>query len=121
MNRAITAITITAIGAILLAWAPSAAYAGGGFSSPATVLEGWGCGITEEIGGPGVTFDTHSVVNKKNTKITCHFTGLTPQDPSLISRGFVCGTFAGATTNSMMVVDENGDGMLRCSIHTNNP
>ncbi len=30
MNRAITAITITAISAILLAWAPSTAYAGNG-------------------------------------------------------------------------------------------
>ena len=125
MNRKqiLSSATIAALAGILLAWAPSAAYAGGGgggggFESPATVAEGWGCGIGPSLGGPGFTTDTHSIINKKFTKITCHFTGLTPQDPALINRGFACGTFAGGvTTDTMMVVDDEGNGMLRCIIH----
>jgi len=113
-NKILNAITITAISAILLAWAPSTAYAG--FSSPATVITEFGCALGSADGGPGFTTDTHSVVNKNFHKITCHFTGLTPQDPALINKGFVCGTFLGLTTDSMAVVDENGDGMLRCII-----
>ena len=120
MNRKqiLSSVTIAAIATILLAWAPSAAYGWGGFSSPATITEGFNCFIGAELGGPGFTTDTHSVINKKNTKITCHFTGLTPQDPALINRVFACGTFAGGvTTDTMMVVDDEGNGMLRCIIH----
>jgi len=116
MNRkqVLSSVTIAAIATILLAWAPSAAYAG--FSSPATVITEFGCSLATAEGGPGGTTDTHSVVNKNFHKITCHFTGLTPQDPALINKGFVCGTFLGLTTDSMAVVDENGDGMLRCIV-----
>ena len=120
MNRKqiLSSATIAVFAGILLTWAPTAAYGGGGFQSPATVEEGWGCFVTSAIGGPGFTTDTHSVINKNFTKITCHFTGLTPQDPALIFRGFGCSTLSGGgTTNSFMVVDENGDGMLRCIIH----
>ena len=118
-NKILSGTVIAAFAAILLTWAPSAAYGGnGGFTSPATVAEGWGCGIGSELGGPGFTTDTHSIINKKFTKITCHFTGLTPQDPALIVTGFLCNTFAGGgTTDTMMVVDDEGNGMLRCIIH----
>ena len=89
MNRKqiLSSATIAVFAGILLTWAPTAAYGGGGFQSPATVEEGWGCFVTSAIGGPGFTTDTHSVINKNFTKITCHFTGLTPQDPALIFRG----------------------------------
>ena len=119
-NKILSGTVIAAFAAILLTWAPSAAYGGGGggFESPATVVEGWGCGIGSELGGPAVTTDTHSIINKKFTKITCHFTDLTPQDPALINKGFLCNTFAGGlTTDTMMVVDDEGNGMLRCIIH----
>ena len=118
MNRKqiLSSATIAAIAGILLAWAPSAAY-GGGFTSPAVVSEGWGCGIGDTIGGPGFTTDTHSIINKKFTKLTCNFTGLTPQDPALITRGFDCGTNAGVTSDTIMVVDDEGNGMLRCIMH----
>ena len=122
MNRKqiLSSATIAVFAGILLTWAPTAAYGGGGLPSenPAIIMEGFGCSINALIGGPGFTTDTHSMVNKNNAKMTCHFTGLTPQDPSLISRNFGCNTPGGFTSNTLMVVDENGDGMLRCIIHT---
>ena len=115
MNRAITAITITAIGAILLSWAPSAAYAGA--DNSATITKDFGCFI--EIGGHfGLTFQmTHSVVNNNKEVLTCHFTGLTnPPAKTEVFKGWDCGTFAGSTTNTFFIVNPSGNGMIRCIV-----
>jgi len=77
MNRAITAITITAIGAILLAWAPGAAYAGVPSNNGAMVFhEGvctWDSGATD-----GLVFadNVQVVLNQNWWKLTCHFFGV---------------------------------------------
>ena len=113
-NKILSGTVIAAFAAILLAWAPSAAYAGNG---GATVITEFGCSLIPADGGPGFTTDTHAVGNGNNVKMTCHFTGLTPQSPAFIKKGFLCGTPFGLTTNTMVVVDDEGNGMLRCIIH----
>ena len=75
MNRVITAITITAISAILLAWAPSTAYAGVD-NMPAMVLkeDGQTCFIPLDAGSSVVVpADTLTqVANKHHAMLNCH-------------------------------------------------
>ena len=117
MNRKqiLSSVTIAAIAGILLAWAPSAAYAG--TSNSATVITEFGCFLGSNVGGPANSVEQHSVTNKNTSKLTCHFTGLSFTDQAQIFKGFPCGTFAGLTTDSMAVVDDEGNGMLRCIVH----
>ena len=119
MNRkqVLSSVTIAAIATILLAWAPSTAYAGVFVGPEATVIMDFGCSLAPDDGGPGFTTESHSVENKNFTKLTCHFTGLPFTDQAQIFKGFLCNTFAGLTTDSMSVVDDEGNGMLRCIIH----
>ena len=119
MNRKqiLSVTTITAFAAILLAWAPSAAYAGNG---GATVITEFGCFLAEaDGGGPGGSFttDSHSVTNKNMSKIVCHFTGV-PNDTgaAIHHSGFTCGTFGTSTTDTKSVVSELGDATLVCKV-----
>ena len=116
MNRAITAITITAIGAILLAWAPSMAYAGAP-SNGATITKDFGCFIN--LGGHFGTTDemSRTVVNNNREVLTCHFTGITnPPTETEIFKGWGCSTFSGGTTNTFFIVNPSGNGMIRCIV-----
>jgi len=103
------------ISAILLAWAPSAAYAGA--DNSATIIKDFGCFI--DIGGhEGLTFQmTHLVVNKNKEVVTCHFKGLTnPPAAAETFTGWLCFTLTGDTTNTFFVVNPSGNGMIRCIV-----
>ena len=123
MNRKqiLSSATIAAFAAILLAWAPSTAYAGNGsFGSPATVITEFGCTLIEaDGGGPGGSFttDSHSVTNKNVSVLVCHFTDV-PNDTgqAIKHSGFACGTSAGLTFDSRSVVDDEGNATLWCKI-----
>ena len=109
MNRKqiLSSATIAAITGMLLVWAPSAAYANEGV--PATVG-----------GGPGGSFSdgkTHTVTNKNMSKIVCHFKDV-PNDTGadIVHEGFICGTFAGATTDTFSIVNVDGNATLVCKL-----
>jgi len=117
-SKILTVTVIASIGAILLAWAPSMAYAGAP-SNGATITKDFGCFIS--IGGHfGTTSEmTHSVVNKNKSVLTCHFTGITnpPAEDAEVFKGWTCGTFAGSTTDTFFVVTPSGNGMIRCILN----
>lgn len=85
----------------------------------AIVITEVGC----NLGYPGATWvSTHSVATPSgNTKLTCHFTIAQAWIPAQaqIDRGFLCGTYLGATDESMRVIDTEGTAMLRCTIKAN--
>ena len=115
-KQILSSVTIAAFAAILLAWAPSTAYAGA--DNSATVIRDFGCFVN--IGGHfGSTSEmTHSVTNNNKLVLTCHFTGVTnpPAEDAEVFKGFLCGTFAGVTANTFFVATPSGNGMLRCIV-----
>jgi len=68
MNRAITAITITAITVILLAWAPSTAYAGLGAPGVAPIPSCGGKPTTQGTGGNDFASDIGPSTDVYNMK-----------------------------------------------------
>ena len=91
----------------------------------ATVITEFGCGLASwDSGLPGSLFttDSQSVTTPSgNTKITCNFVVPDAWIPSkaMHNSGFWCGTFLGATTDSFVNVDTEGNAMLRCSVKAN--
>ena len=69
-NKILSGTVIAAIAAILLAWAPSAAYAGDENPNAATVITGLGCFLASSDGGPGSTDDSHHIENKNFVKFS---------------------------------------------------
>ena len=128
MNRVITGITITAIAAILVAWAPSVAYAGNG---GALVIHGGGCTMLDGNGAivvsPDGFFSVGTFSENGNAMVWCKGTGLAhPGGPAAIFQGtghdngrattlgLLCGTPGGITTNWFNIVAPSGEGMLIC-------
>ena len=91
---------------------------------PATVIDEFGCGLLAADSGLPVnlfTTDTHSVANHAgNSVLKCHFLFdpvLCPSERAIITKGFVCGTFLGATTISRTTTDcTNGIAVLTCMV-----
>jgi len=93
-------------------------------SSGATVSKDLGCGgfIPTASGDVGaLIFTTEgSVVVKGNgsTSLSCHFNipaGMEPKTTTR-SRGFLCNTFLGSTTDSRMLASSGGNATLTCRI-----
>jgi len=97
-------------------------------SNGATVTKDLGCGgfVPTALGGIGALIYTTegSVVVKGNgsTSLSCHFNipaGLEPKTTTR-SRGFLCNTFIGSTTDSRMLASSGGNATLTCRIRSPN-
>jgi len=53
-----------------------------------------------------------------NTKLTCHFEG-PPITETYVTKGFLCGTYAGSTNDSHFVYTKSGRGTLTCHVNGN--
>ena len=126
-NKILSGITITAIAAIMIAWAPSVAYAGNG---GAIVITDGGCGMLDGNGASAFVTDSHAVgtfSENGNTMIWCKGTGLAhPGGPAVIFQGpghnngkattlgMNCSTGFDSTPNWFNIVAPSGEGMLIC-------
>jgi len=95
-------------------------------SNGATVTKDLGCGgfVPTASGGVGAIIYSAdgSVIVKGNgsTSLSCHFNippGLEPKTTTR-SRGFVCNTFLGSTTDSRMLASSGGNATLTCRIRS---
>ena len=76
-SKILSAIVIASIGAILLAWAPGAAYAGGPSNNGAMVFHEGVCSWNSDATGGTVFADNvQAVFNQNWWKLTCHFFGV---------------------------------------------
>ena len=76
-SKILSAIVIASIGAILLAWAPGAAYAGGPSNHGAMVFhEGLCSWNSDATGGTVFADNVQLVINHNWLKLTCHFFGV---------------------------------------------
>jgi len=132
MNRKqiLSAITISALSAILLAWAPTTAYAGADppFGMRAEINNNFFCGVPGanadgNIIFGGVTTDSHEVTANSNTGVVvlkCKLKGVV-NDSGVDQEffGFGCGTSGGGTTiNTHASVSAEGNVMMTCKVHT---
>ena len=125
MNRAITAITITAIGAILLAWAPSAAYGGGApMIGMAFTATGGACTVPDGDFNGVFTTDPDNIVVEANSannniKLSCHASGVANSSGhAVVFKDFLCGIFTDdqfvLTTNTRATVSADGEVSMTC-------
>ncbi len=131
MNRKqiLSAITISALSAILLAWAPTTAYAGADppFGMRADVSKGFLCSV------PGVNADgnlisggltTDTILVEANSKtgvvvLKCKLKGgVNDSGVDQEFFGFGCGVPGGVTTNTHVSVSAEGNVMMTCKLHT---
>lgn len=100
---------------------PAMAQSGG-----ATVTKDLGCGgfVPTASGGFGaiITTTDGSIIVKGNgsTSLSCHFDippGLEPKTTTR-SRGFLCNTWLGSTTDSRMLASSGGNATLTCRIRS---
>ncbi len=98
---------------------PKVAFAG------ADVQNGVECALNPlDSGLPGpdpvITTDTHSVVTPSgNSVLVCKYTGLTDMiyESAYQNAGFLCGTFAGTTYHSKVVITPSGKAIFTCHVH----
>ena len=120
MNRKqiLSITTIAALAGILLAWAPSAAYAGNG---GAAVIHDFGCNLFDGTGAlVAANKVTISVATEAGTTtLVCTAHGVTPPptNRALVTEGFLCGTALGSTTDTHSVVTRSGVSVLTCHIN----
>jgi len=93
------------------------------FADPAAVADDFGCvgfvpdGAGGSLGGL-VTTESHSVVTGKGvTSVTCHFDHDVPLEQAYGAKGFLCGTYAGVTSNTKMLATPGGRAVLICKIN----
>jgi hypothetical protein len=93
------------------------------FADPAAVADDFGCfgfvpdGAGGSLGGLYTT-ETHSVVTHKGvTSVTCRFDHNFDLPQAYGTNGFVCGTFAGVTNDTMMLATPGGKAILKCKIN----
>jgi len=88
---------------------------------PAVVIKDFSCFFFIPPVSAATTDQTIEVDSASgNTTLSCHFRaddfgGPLPTE-TLHFEGFLCGTFAGSTTDSFAVFNKNGNGLLRCQI-----
>ncbi|WP_423801790.1 hypothetical protein [Neobacillus sp. SAB-20_R2A] len=91
---------------------------------PAVVINNFTCGVPEANGNIILTTDSHTVITNDangNTILKCFY----KQDPNsnppqaIVSKGFLCGTFLGLTTDSKAVITPSGNIVLTCKITPN--
>ena len=120
MNRKqiLSGVTIAALSAILLAWAPSAAYAGNG---GATITRDFGCSVFDGnrnlVQADHVTLEVDSEGDTTTLVCIAHGVAPTPTNRADVQKGFTCGTFMGTTTDSHSVVTRSGVSVLTCHIN----
>lgn len=90
----------------------------------ATVMNEFGCTLLSIDSGLAIDLFTtdpvHSTVTPSgNTVLSCHFDIPDGFEPPRAIRndGFLCGTFAGVTNNSMSVATPGGTATLTCQIN----
>ena len=131
MNRKqiLSAITISALSAILLAWAPTTAYAGADppFGMRADILNDFNCGVPgADAGGNiifgGITTDSKEVTANSKTGVVvlkCKLKGgVNDSGVDQEFFGFGCGTTGGFTTDTHASVSAEGNIMMTCKLHT---
>ena len=119
MNRAITAITITAIGAILLAWAPTTAYAGVDNSAQVILDSVSGCIVFDETLDAHPAERSHFVQNKKTAKVTCQASGIpnaSGEDSTLVGSCGIFGKFGEYSVSLVNEIVDNGDGTANITL-----
>ena len=120
MNRKqiLSVTTITAFAAILLAWAPSAAYAGNG---GAAVIHEFGCNLFDGDGDLVAATQVNIAVDSEGdtTTLVCTAQGVDPSPTKrpVIQEGFGCNTLFGFTTDTRSVVTSSGVSILTCHIN----
>jgi hypothetical protein len=98
---------------------PHAAYA------KSSVNKGFECKLLARDSGLPVTLitnKTHSVISSSgNSTLTCHFTykGAGLPSKALKANKFLCGTYAGTTTDSKLVITPSGKITMTCHIKAN--
>ena len=116
MNKMNTSIKLLSVPVLMLVASAS-------FADPAAVINDFSCTgfIPNEAGGSlGVVFTTatHSVVTDNGvTSLTCRFDHDFELPQAYGAKGFVCGTFAGTTDDSMMLATPGGKAILKCKIN----
>ena len=98
-------------------------------ADPAIIVTDFGCGL---IDGDGNSFSTNDtkVVNSNNGKggqinFACYASGVPNNQGRAVhwdydNTGLTCGTLFGSTTDWRIVVDTEGNAVLKCKIHVNN-
>ena len=92
-------------------------------ADPAAVIDDFGCVGFVPDGGDGslgtlVTEESHAVVTGSGVSIvTCQFDHDIPIDQAYGAKGFICGTFDGLTTDTMMLATPGGKAVLVCKIN----
>ena len=124
MNRKqiLSITTIAALAGILLAWAPSAAYAG---VEGAIITKDFGCVVLDGNGnGHFASADDAQVTIEVDTEagtttLVCVVKGVAPPptNRAVVQEGFACGTFAGLADASHSVVTRSGVSVLTCHIN----
>ncbi len=118
------AVVVSALATALVLGA-GVAYADPGSFNGATVTKDLGCAAFELEGVLAVTFDETIEVDavSGNTTLMCHFRAddiLSGQPPATVKvEGFLCNTFLGLTTDSLFVMNSQGNGILLCQIKPN--
>lgn len=85
----------------------------------ATVDKDFGCTVLDEDGGLVLGFSSHSVqTSSGHSTLTCQAEGVTPptDGKALVQSGFLCGTFAGVTSDSHFVLTPAGKAKLVCRV-----
>ncbi|MBE9504292.1 MAG: hypothetical protein IME96_08975 [Proteobacteria bacterium] len=93
-------------------------------AAEATVAKDFGCFLASADSGLSASLFTddtthYTEAESGNVILQCHFDipeGFEP-DHTLRTNGFVCGTYAGATTDTKSIATKGGKAHLRCIIH----
>jgi hypothetical protein len=120
LSKKIASLVLTltaAVGGTLLL-SGGAANAAPNQSQGAFVIKGLICSGSGYQGPFVVTDQSQVVVTPSgNTKLTCHFDGPTVSQ-TVNDKGFLCGTYLGATYDSHFVYTKSGHGTLTCYLHS---
>lgn len=85
----------------------------------ATVDKDFGCTVLDENGGLVLGFSSVSVeTSSGHSTLTCQAEGVPAPSTgrAIVRSGFLCGTFAGATSDSHFVLTPSGKAKLVCRV-----
>ncbi len=126
MNRKqiLSSATIAVFAGILLAWAPSAAYAGGPMIGMAFTATGVACTVPDGNFNAVFTTDPDNIVVEANSannniKLSCHASGVANSSGhAVVFKGFLCGIITDdqfvITANTRATVSADGEVSMTC-------
>jgi len=129
-TKTIGLFLIPVFAGILIAWAPTTAYAGGDppYGMRADVEKGFVCGVPGAdangnlIFGGGLTTDSISVISNSRTgsvTLVCTLAeGTNLSGHTAIFEGFLCGLGVKITTDSKVTIAPNGNTVLICKLNS---